>query len=186
MQSNGNPAATAALPAGHSTAVPRTNPRFLSVTAVAKALGMSEATMYRAVRAGEFPAVRVRGRYVIPVRALDALEDAALTCGATVDAADWVDPDTGLPVQLGDRGSIPVWPLVGFAAFLVIANLAMTASAVALAAVTLVAVVSVIGVVLRTLRRDSVVNKAGEELMQSSWTADFAAGRSANDVSVGR
>lgn len=51
---------------------------------------MTEATLYRAIRSGEFPAVRVRNRYVIPVKILDALEHAALTNGGTVDAADWV------------------------------------------------------------------------------------------------
>ncbi len=64
--------------------------RFLSVGAVARDLGMSEATLYRAIRSGEFPAVRVRNRYVIPVKILDALEEAALTSGGTVDATDWV------------------------------------------------------------------------------------------------
>jgi excisionase family DNA binding protein len=71
--------------------LPRQQPRFLSVGAVARSLGMSEATMYRAVRAGEFPAVRVRGRYVIPGKVLDALEDAAMTSGTMIDAADYVD-----------------------------------------------------------------------------------------------
>ncbi len=64
--------------------------RFQSVGAVARDLGMSEATLYRAIRCGEFPAVRVRNRYVIPVKILDALEEAALSTGGTVDAADWV------------------------------------------------------------------------------------------------
>ena len=69
----------------------RPGPRFLHVAAVARALGMSEATLYRAIRCGEFPAVRVRNRYVIPTKVLDTLEDAALTTGSVVDAADWSD-----------------------------------------------------------------------------------------------
>lgn len=63
--------------------------RFHSVGAVADILGMSEANVYRAIRAGEFPAIKVRGRYVIPARALDAMEDAALNSGTVADAADW-------------------------------------------------------------------------------------------------
>src|SRR3712207_7773640 len=89
MQDNGSsapPADTAAQAVAPPSPIPRPNPRFLSVGAVARALGTSEATMYRAVRAGEFPAVRVRNRYVIPARVLDALEDAAMTSGGTVDA----------------------------------------------------------------------------------------------------
>jgi excisionase family DNA binding protein len=84
--------ATEDPPPSGSALLPRTSsPRFLSVGAVAKVLDMSEATMYRAIRAGEFPAVKVRNRYVVPAKVLDAMEDAALTTGAMVDAAEWVD-----------------------------------------------------------------------------------------------
>src|SRR5689334_22392955 len=65
--------------------------RFHSVAAAARILGMSEVTLYRAIRAGEFPAVKVRGRYVIPARALDAMEDAAVGSGTMVDTANWPD-----------------------------------------------------------------------------------------------
>ena len=77
----------------HSSPRPFTPPpkRFQSVGAVARDLGMSEATLYRAIRSGEFPAVRIRNRYVIPVKVLDALEDAALTTGSPVEAAEWTD-----------------------------------------------------------------------------------------------
>lgn len=64
-------------------------PRFLSVATVAGVLGMSEVTLYRAIHAGQFPAVKVRGRYVIPARVLDAMEDATLASGVVVDAAEW-------------------------------------------------------------------------------------------------
>lgn len=67
-------------------------PRFHSVAEVAQILGMSEVTLYRAIRAGQFPAVKIRGRYIVPASALQAMEDAALSSGAVVDAADW--PDT--------------------------------------------------------------------------------------------
>jgi excisionase family DNA binding protein len=63
--------------------------RFLSVATAAGLLGMSQVTLYRAIQAGEFPAIKVRGRYVIPSRAVDAMEDAALSSGAVVDAAAW-------------------------------------------------------------------------------------------------
>jgi excisionase family DNA binding protein len=62
--------------------------RFYSVAAVADILGTSEVTLYRAIRAGEFPAIKIRGRYVIPSRALDAMEDTAVTTGSVVDPAD--------------------------------------------------------------------------------------------------
>jgi excisionase family DNA binding protein len=63
--------------------------RFLSVAGAARLLGMSGVTLYRAIQAGEFPAIKVRGRYVIPSRALDAMEEAALSSGGVVDAAVW-------------------------------------------------------------------------------------------------
>ena len=80
-------------PPGPKSTAPTTPParRFLGVAMVAAEIGMSEATLYRAIRAGEFPAVRVRNRYVVPVRVLDAMEEAALSTGSLVDAADWVD-----------------------------------------------------------------------------------------------
>jgi excisionase family DNA binding protein len=66
-------------------------PRFLKVAAAAAILDMSEVTLYRAIHAGEFPAIKVRGRYVIPARALDEMEEAAVTGGTVVDAADWAE-----------------------------------------------------------------------------------------------
>jgi excisionase family DNA binding protein len=53
-------------------------PRFYSVAQVAKMLGTSPMTLYRAIAEGEFPAVRIRGRLIIPAKALDALVEAAV------------------------------------------------------------------------------------------------------------
>lgn len=61
--------------------------RFYTVSEVAKLLGLSDPTVYRAIREGEFPAIRVRGRYVIPAKAIDQLEAEALV-GGLVDSAD--------------------------------------------------------------------------------------------------
>jgi excisionase family DNA binding protein len=71
--------------------------RFQTVAAVARLLDISEVTIYRAIHAGEFPAIKVRGRYVIPTSVVDAMETAALTTGAVVDAAAWVQTDAGTP-----------------------------------------------------------------------------------------
>ena len=65
-------------------------PLFLSVSEQAAELGISEVTLYRAIKAGEFPAVRIRGRLIIPAGAAKAMVEAALTSGAMVDAANWV------------------------------------------------------------------------------------------------
>ncbi len=52
--------------------------------------GISSVTLYRAINAGEFPAVRVRGRVIVPARVLDALIEGAVEGGSVVDAASYV------------------------------------------------------------------------------------------------
>ncbi|WP_441338585.1 hypothetical protein [Micromonospora sp. NBS 11-29] len=49
---------------------------------------MSEVTLYRAIHAGQFPAIKVRGRFVIPARAIDDMEASALAYGL-VDAGNY-------------------------------------------------------------------------------------------------
>ncbi|WP_199513906.1 helix-turn-helix domain-containing protein [Nucisporomicrobium flavum] len=68
---------------------PSSLPRFLSVAETAKTLGMSEMTLYRAIKAGEFPAVRIRGRLIVPSRVLEELANAAVTENGEVNAAAW-------------------------------------------------------------------------------------------------
>ena len=65
-------------------------PRFYSVSDAAVVLGMSAMTLYRAIIAGEFPAVRIRGRLIDPAKALDAIADLAVAERTVVDAAGWV------------------------------------------------------------------------------------------------
>ena len=66
-------------------------PRFYSVSEAAEFFGTSEMTLYRAIRDGDFPAIRIRSRLIIPARAIEAMVDAAATSGALVDAVEWVD-----------------------------------------------------------------------------------------------
>jgi len=63
--------------------------RFLSVAEQALELGVSEVTLYRAIKSGEFPAVRIRGRLCIPEGAAKAMADAALAGGTAVDSSNW-------------------------------------------------------------------------------------------------
>ena len=62
--------------------------RWYSVAEVARMFGMAPMTLYRAIHAGEFPAVKIRGRYVIPARALEELEQAAVITQGLVTSAD--------------------------------------------------------------------------------------------------
>ncbi len=65
-------------------------PAFYSVAETARMFGMSEMTLYRAIAAGQFPAVRIRGRLIVPARAIQAMVDAAVGSGGLVEAAAWV------------------------------------------------------------------------------------------------
>jgi excisionase family DNA binding protein len=64
--------------------------RFYTVAEAAHLLRLSAPTLYREIRAGRFPVIRVRGRYVIPAKAVDRMEEAALSAGG-VEAGDLVD-----------------------------------------------------------------------------------------------
>ncbi len=63
--------------------------RWLSVAELARELGMSQMTLYRVIAAGQFPAVRIGRRLVVPARVLEDMAAAALATGMTVDTADW-------------------------------------------------------------------------------------------------
>jgi len=52
--------------------------------------GMSSMTLYRAISAGEFPAVRIRGRLIVPAKAIEAMAEAAMADQTVVDASGWV------------------------------------------------------------------------------------------------
>ena len=74
--------------------------RFCSVASAAQVFDVSEMTLYRAIRSGQFPAVRIMGRLVVPLKAIEAIEDAASERHALVDAADWFEPSL---VEQADR-----------------------------------------------------------------------------------
>ncbi len=80
---------------------PNTQRRFCSVATAAQVFDVSEMTLYHAIRSGQFPAVRIMGRLVVPLKAIEAIEDAASERHALVDAAEWVEP------SLFEQGSQP-------------------------------------------------------------------------------
>jgi excisionase family DNA binding protein len=59
-------------------------PVFYTVTETARILRVGVSTLYRAIREGAFPAIRLRSRYVIPAVALEKLLAEA---GGLVDPA---------------------------------------------------------------------------------------------------
>ena len=79
-------------------------PCFYTVSETAAMLRTSAITMYRAINSGEFPAVRVRGRLIIPAKVIDALIEAAVESHSLVDSADWVTPgDSAAAVPTQNR-----------------------------------------------------------------------------------
>jgi excisionase family DNA binding protein len=62
-------------------------PSFYTVAEAARILRVDPATIYRAIRAEAFPAVRVRTRYVIPAGAVDQMAEQAIATGTCVDIA---------------------------------------------------------------------------------------------------
>jgi excisionase family DNA binding protein len=60
-----------------SESAPR--PTFYDVQEVADMFKMSRMTVYRAIGSGELAAVRIRGRWLVPARAIEALIDKATT-----------------------------------------------------------------------------------------------------------
>jgi excisionase family DNA binding protein len=53
-------------------------PAFLSIADAAAMLGVSTSTLYRAISDGQFPAVRIRDRVIVPAKAIDAVTADAL------------------------------------------------------------------------------------------------------------
>lgn len=65
-------------------------PSVFSVGEFARTLGVGEMSVYRAIHGGRLPAIKFGNRYLVPVRALDDLLDAAMSSGGLVDVGDWV------------------------------------------------------------------------------------------------
>ena len=81
-------------------------PAFLTVDEVARLLRVDAVTIYRAIRAGEFPAVKIRKRYVVPRRALELLIEDVLVSGSCVDTATWASSQH---ISTGAQPGIPPW-----------------------------------------------------------------------------
>jgi excisionase family DNA binding protein len=62
-------------------------PTFYTVREAARIMRCNPSTLYRAIREGAFPAVRVRTRYVVPAAAVEKLATEAADSGGCVDVA---------------------------------------------------------------------------------------------------
>ncbi|WP_033292915.1 helix-turn-helix domain-containing protein [Amycolatopsis jejuensis] len=63
---------------------------FYTVGEAARVLRVNPVTLYRAIRDGAFPAVRIRTRYVVPAVALAELVAEVTASGGCVDIAELV------------------------------------------------------------------------------------------------
>lgn len=63
------------------------HPAFYTVKEAARILRVTTSTLYLAIREDAFPAVRVRGRYIIPAAALNRLIAEATETGQVIDPA---------------------------------------------------------------------------------------------------
>jgi excisionase family DNA binding protein len=84
----------------------RPRPAFYTVEEVAEVLRVDPVTIYRAIRAGEFPAVKIRTRYVVPQKAIELLVEDVMATGVCVDTSEWTTAWRG---TVGAPAELPSW-----------------------------------------------------------------------------
>ena len=67
----------------------RPNRLAITIAEAAEQLGVSYQTLWRAIRDGEFPGIKIRGRILVPIKAIELLMESVTHSGQLVDAADW-------------------------------------------------------------------------------------------------
>ncbi|NWF28003.1 helix-turn-helix domain-containing protein [Streptomyces sp. PKU-EA00015] len=61
----------------------------VTIAEAADQLSVSYQTLWRAIRDGEFPGIKIRGRILVPIKAIELLLESVTTSGQLVDVADW-------------------------------------------------------------------------------------------------
>ena len=69
----------------------RPNRPFLNVKEAAAALRLDESTLYRHLREGRFPGVKVGGRYLVPAAVIEQLAADAIAEGRCVESDEWTN-----------------------------------------------------------------------------------------------
>ena len=64
---------------------------FFTATEVARLFRLDESTLYRHLRAGNFPGLKIGGRYVVPRAVVDRLVADVLHTGRCVDLGSWTE-----------------------------------------------------------------------------------------------
>ena len=71
---------------------------FYKMRAAARLLTLSPETLKREITAKRFPVVRIRGCWVVPARALDAMERRALESWGPVSAMEFAGPNSAISI----------------------------------------------------------------------------------------
>lgn len=66
-------------------------PAFYTASETAAMLRLDGSTLYRHLRGGAFPGVKIGGRYVVPAAVIDRLVADVVATGRCVDLARWTD-----------------------------------------------------------------------------------------------
>ncbi|MFF4574845.1 helix-turn-helix domain-containing protein [Streptomyces sp. NPDC001410] len=61
----------------------------VTIAEAAEQLGVSYQTLWRAIREGEFPGIKIRGRILVPIKAIELLMESVTQAGQLVDVAEW-------------------------------------------------------------------------------------------------
>lgn len=66
-------------------------PPFYTAAEVARLFRLDESTLYRHLRAGRFPGLKIGGRYVVPREVVDRLIADILHTGRCLDLGSWTE-----------------------------------------------------------------------------------------------
>ena len=81
---------------------------FYSAAEIAKMMRIDESTLYRHLRNGTFPALKIGGRYVVPHAVLESLISDVLATGQCVDVNDWTARWRADQAATADRFNAPM------------------------------------------------------------------------------
>lgn len=108
-------------PDHHPAAVPQPQrPVFYTAAETSEIVRLDESTLYRHLRNGTFPGIKIGGRYVVPRVVLERLISDVLATGRCVDLAEWTEqwraeqvvaePPTAVQQDTAGAGPVGVVP----------------------------------------------------------------------------
>ena len=77
------------MTSNHVSESVETRPKFYTAAETAKIIRVDESTLYRHLRNGTFPGVKLGGRYIVPGAVIDRIVADVLATGRCVDLDGW-------------------------------------------------------------------------------------------------